>query len=411
MRIAIVGGGISGLTAAHLLSREHEVQVFEAARHLGGHTYTVEVEEAGQTLPVDMGFIVYNRRNYPNFVRLLDELGVGTAESEMSFSVRCEQTGLEWNGSSLNQIFAQRSNFLRPSFYGMLLEILRFHREAPKLLAGDENPTFGEFLARHGFRGRVVDHYLIPMTAAIWSTDRQRMFEYPARTLFTFLRNHGMLQVEDRPQWRYLTGGSKSYVEVLRRPLEDRIHLGARIERITRREGAVEVKPQGQVAHRFDRVVIAAHSDQALALLSDPTQEERQVLGAIAYQDSDVVLHTDERFLPRRRRARASWNYHLGVEGEGVQMTYYMNRLQKLDTEKHYCVTLNRTAEIDPAKILDRQSMAHPLYTQEAIDAQGRWDEISRDETFFCGAYWGYGFHEDGVKSALQVVEKLGVSW
>lgn len=408
MKIAIVGGGVSGLVATHLLARNHEVQLFEAAPHLGGHTRTVVVEEEdGRRLPVDMGFIVMNERNYPNFTKLLRDLGVQTAASEMSFSVRCERSEWEWNGSSLNQVFAQRSNLLRPSFHWMLLEILRFHREVPRLLAGDRDPTLGEFLKEHRFRGRFVDHYLVPMTSAIWSTDRRRMLEYPARSLFAFLQNHGLTQLGDRPQWRYLPGGSKTYVEALRGPLEEHIALATPIERITRTATDVEVKPVGQAVARFDRVVIATHSDQALSLLTDPTLEEREVLGAIAYQESDVVLHTDDSFLPRRELARASWNYHLGVGGDGVQMTYYMNRLQRIDSPRSYCVTLNRTAEIAPEAILDQMTMAHPLYTREAVTAQGRWGEISSDRTLYCGAYWGYGFHEDGVTSALRVADTL----
>lgn len=413
VRIAIIGGGISGLTAAYLLSRRHEVCLFEASSNPGGHTYTVEVEEEGRSLAIDMGFIVFNRRTYPHFVRLLRELQVDSQPSEMSFSVRCDATGFEYNGGDLNQLFAQRRNVLSPSFYRMLLGILRFHRLAPSLLQADPAWTLGEFVAQHRFPKPFVERYLMPMVAAIWSTDPGRLLEYPARTLAAFLTNHGMLTVNDRPQWLAVAGSSRSYVRAMSAVLGDRQRLGMPICSVERFEDRVEIKPLEGDVESFDQVVMATHSDQSLALLADRSEAEQQVLSAIPYQDNEAVLHTDARFLPRRRRAWASWNYHQNTASQGgVQLTYYMNRLQRLDSTQHYCVTLNRGSEIDPSKILHRETFAHPLYTAAGIAAQDRWSEISGPRrTHFCGAYWGFGFHEDGVVSARRVAQHLGVDW
>ncbi|MEM9592798.1 MAG: FAD-dependent oxidoreductase [Acidobacteriota bacterium] len=408
-RIAIVGAGISGLVTAHLLHRRYDVTVFEAASHIGGHTYTVPVADGDRELAVDMGFIVYNDRTYPNFIRLLDELGVATEASDMSFSVSCGRTGLEYCGSSLDQLFAQRRNLVRFSFYRMLVGILRFHKRAPRLLQADPRLSLGEYLDQERYSRPFVDHYLIPMISAIWSTEPQRMLEFPVRTLASFLDNHGMLTVSDRPQWRVVTGGSSSYVGRLTAPLDGRIHAGTPVERVRRDPGGVDVKLKDGETARFDAVVFAAHSDQALALLDDPTPAEREVLGAIPYQMNDVVLHTDRSLLPRRQRAWASWNYHLDpAEAQGTQVTYYMNRLQNLESSEHYCVTLNRTEAIDPARILHRKRFAHPLFTAASTDAKARWHDVSTDRTFYCGAYWGFGFHEDGVKSGIRVAETLG---
>lgn len=413
MNIAVIGGGISGLTAAYLLSRRHQVSLFEASPTAGGHTYTVDVEDAGRRLAIDMGFIVFNRRTYPLFLRLLDELGVASQDSDMSFSVRSDATGFEYNGGDLNQVFAQRSNLLRPSFYRMLLGILRFHRLGPQLLQADGRTTVGEFVARHGFSKPFVERYLIPVGAAIWSTDPGRLLEYPARTMGAFLTNHGMLTVNDRPQWLAIAGSSRTYVQALEKHLQGRLRLATPVDTVRRHDDSVELRPRGGSWESFDQVVFATHSDQALRLLGDATPRERQVLGAIPYQDNEAVLHTDRRFLPRRRRAWASWNYHMDTASSGgVQLTYYMNRLQNIDSERHYCVTLNRTAEIDPSTILHQARFAHPLYNGDGIAAQGCWHEISgRRRTHFCGAYWGFGFHEDGVVSARRVANRLGVEW
>lgn len=413
MKVAVIGAGISGLTAAYLLSDKYQVSLFEASSQAGGHTYTVDVDEAGRRLAIDMGFIVFNRRTYPHFVRLLDELGVEPQASEMSFSVRCDASGFEYNGGDLNQLFAQRRNLLRPAFYRMLWGVLRFHRLAPSLLRAGTEQTLGEFVEDHGFSQPFVDRYLVPMAASIWSTDPDELLAYPARTMAEFLSNHGMLTVNDRPQWLAVSGSSRSYVRAMENVLGGRLRLATPIQSVRRFDDRVEVRPRGGEVERFDEVVMATHSDQTLALLADANAAERGVLEAIPYQDNEAVLHTDRRFLPRRRRAWASWNYHQNTASPGgVQLTYYMNRLQGLQSENHYCVTLNRSDEIDPATVLHRASFAHPLYTAAGIAAQGRWRDISgRNRTHFCGAYWGFGFHEDGVVSARRVAQSLGVDW
>lgn len=422
MKIAVVGSGVSGLVAAHFLSRRHEVHVFEAGDHVGGHTWTIPVEEGERTVPVDIGFIVFNEKTYPSFCRLMRELGVPSRPSDMSFGVRSERTGLEYCGSSsLNQLFAQRRNLVSPSFYRMLSGILRFHRRAPELL--DETPelTLGDYVRREQLSGPFVEHYLIPMIASIWSTDPKKMFEFPARTLARFLHNHGMLQIRDRPRWRVIEGGSASYVENLTASFAERIHLRSPVASVKRRPHCVEVKIADGPLEEFDKVIVATHSDQALRLLADASQAECEVLSAIPYQPNDVVLHTDEGVMPRRRLAWASWNYHLDVprapsqadlpNPDGARLTYWMNRLQSLDAERQYFVTLNRTEAIDPAKILFRTTLDHPLFLRRSEAAKARWSEINQDKTFFCGAYWGFGFHEDGVRSGLRVATALGESW
>ncbi len=414
MKIAVIGGGISGLTAAWRLRKHHDVTLFEAAPRLGGHTWTTEVEEEGRKLAVDMGFIVFNDRTYPHFISLLEELGVKSRESTMSFSVRCERTGLEYNGSSMAQIFAQKRNLLRPSFYRMLLDILRFHRVAPELLERptDDSETIAEWTASHGFSEAFRQHYLVPVSASIWSTDPRRVGEFPARVMAAFLDNHGMLQVEGRPQWYTVEGGSQRYVEKIAAGLGERIVLGSPIASIRRGDDGVEVKPQDGEAARFDYAILAVHSDQALRLLADPSDAEREVLGSIPYQANEVTLHTDVSLLPRRRKAWASWNYHLHPrgreEGGPVRMSYYMNELQRLDAKKHYLVTLNRADEIAPEHVIEQHTMHHPLFTQEGCAAQRRWTEIDGvRRTSYCGAWWGWGFHEDGVRSGLRVAAKL----
>lgn len=409
MKIAVIGGGVSGLVAAMELAPRHDVRLFEAASHLGGHTLTTLVEEEDCELAIDMGFIVFNERTYPELTRLLARHGVASEPSSMSFSVRCEKTGLEYNGTTINQLFAQRRNALRPSFYRMIFDILRFHKVAPRALETEAETTINEFLAAYGFAGPFVDHYLVPMTAAIWSTAPPQIGEFPVRTLVRFLHNHGMLTVDDRPLWRVIRGGSHKYVEAFSRGLRGRVELATPIERVARLAEGVEVKPHGGVASLYDRVVIATHSDQALGLLADPTATEQAVLGAVPYAENEAVLHTDESLLPRRRLAWASWNSHLlGVEdGDAVRLTYYMNKLQNLDAKRHYCVTLNRTADIAPERILKRVMFAHPQFTCQAVAARQRWAELSSDATLYCGAYWGYGFHEDGVKSALRAVATI----
>lgn len=406
MKIAIIGSGIAGNVAAHHLHREHDITVFEAGDHAGGHTHTHDIALGGRSYAVDTGFIVFNDRTYPNFIQLLEDLGVASQESSMSFSVRDEASGLEYNGTSLDTLFAQRRNLLRPSFLGMVRDILRFNREAPALLdAPDDTLTLRRFLAEENYGRRFVDHYLVPMGAAIWSTDPQRMLGFPARYFVRFLHNHGMLSVNDRPVWRTVKGGSREYVRRLTAPFASRIRLRTPVRGLRRFPGHVVVETD-RGAERFDAAFLACHSDQALALLRDPTRTEREVLGAIRYQENEAVLHTDTRLLPRVRRAWAAWNYHVPpVSMDRVALTYNMNILQRLDARETLCVTLNRSDAIDPARILKRIVYHHPLYTPEAVAAQARQRELNGAlRTYYCGAYWRFGFHEDGVVSALEAL-------
>jgi predicted NAD/FAD-binding protein len=406
MKIAIVGAGIAGNVAARELHRDHEITVFEAGRHVGGHTHTHDVEMHGRRWQVDTGFIVFNDRTYPNFIALLDELGVASQESSMSFSVRDEVADLEYNGTSLNSLFAQRRNLLRPAFLGMVRDILRFNREAPGLLEepGGELPL-GELLARGRYGRAFVDHYVVPMGAAIWSTDPKSMMRFPARFFVRFLHNHGMLTVNDRPTWRTVRGGSARYVEKLTAPFRDHIRLATPVEQVRRIPGGVLVRPRGHEAQRYDAVFLACHSDQALALLADPSEAEREVLGAIPYQANEAVLHTDARLMPRRRLAWAAWNYHVRPGGGPVALTYNMNILQRLDAPTPFLVTLNHTDAIDPNLVIRRVTYDHPLYTPASVAAQARHREIDGARaTYFCGAWLRNGFHEDGVSSALAAV-------
>ena len=408
MRIAIVGTGIAGNVAAHRLhAGGHDITVYEAGSHVGGHTHTHEIEHDGEQHAIDTGFIVFNDRTYPNFVALLDELGVESQPSSMSFSVRNDASGLEYNGTSLDGLFAQRRNLLNPGFHRMIAEILRFHRVAPKLLEQDGPETpLGEWLEANGFRGRFVADYLVPMGAAIWSTDPQRMFAFPVRFFVRFLHNHGMLTVNDRPVWRVIRGGSARYVEKLVAPWRDRIRLRCPVESIRRLPNGVQLKARGCDAVMFDHVFLACHSDQALALLADPSHSERKILGAIPYQRNEAVLHTDTSLLPRTRRAWAAWNSHAqSGPGEGVALTYNMNILQGLKSRHTFCVTLNATEQVNPRQVLRRMVYDHPLFTPAGVAAQARHAEISGvRRTHYCGAWWRFGFHEDGVASALEAL-------
>ncbi|MGB8693518.1 MAG: FAD-dependent oxidoreductase [Steroidobacteraceae bacterium] len=412
MKIAIIGSGIAGNVVAHRLQREHEITVFEAAAHIGGHTHTHEIDLDGERLAIDTGFIVFNDWTYPNFIALLDELGVESQASAMSFSVRNEASGLEYNGTTLNTLFAQRSNLLRPSFHRMLRDIMRFNREAPALLESTSDVGLGEYLAAQGYSREFIGDYLMPMGAAIWSTDPTRMLAFPARFFVRFFHNHGMLSVNARPQWRAIRGGSARYVDKLVAPFRQRIRLNTPVEAVRRLQDRVLVKARGTEAERFDQVFFACHSDQALNLLADATPLEREILGAIPYQENEVVLHTDTALLPRARRAWAAWNYHV-VSGqqERAALTYNMNILQSLQTRTTVCVTLNHSEHIAPAKIIKRLSCQHPLYTPAGVAAQQRQREINGvQRSYYCGAYWRFGFHEDGVVSALNALEHFGAA-
>ena len=415
MRIAIVGTGISGMLAAYLLHRDHEITVFEAADYIGGHTNTIQVQFDGQTYAVDTGFVVFNDWTYPNFIQLLTQLGVESQASDMSFSVTCERTGLEYNGTSLNTLFAQRRNLFRPSFYRMIRDILRFNRESLSLLDQPEpGPSLGLYLEAQHYSREFIDHYIVPMGAAIWSASHETMWKFPARYLVQFFKNHGMLSVNERPTWRVIQGGSQRYAEKLIAPFRNRIHLNSPVESIGRFPDYVEIRSKMDrreyCALRFDHVIIAAHSDQALSMLADPSPTEKEVLGAIHYQENEAVLHTDTSLLPKRTLAWAAWNYHLLVaHPDRAVLTYHMNTLQSLSAPCQFCVTLNHTEAINPATILRRITYHHPVYSPEAVAAQKRHGEINAiNRTSYCGAYWGYGFHEDGVKSALTVCKHFG---
>ncbi|MGE7990103.1 NAD(P)/FAD-dependent oxidoreductase [Pseudomonas sp. NPDC089554] len=412
MRIAIIGSGISGLTCAWLLSRNHAVTVFEADDRVGGHTHTVDVDWQGQRYAVDTGFIVFNDWTYPHFIRLLDQLGVASRPTEMSFSVHDPASGLEYNGNNLDSLFAQRSNLLSPGFWGMLRDILRFNRQALTDLEQQgsvSRMTLGDYLQARSFGRRFIEHYIVPMGAAIWSMSRADMLRIPLPFFVRFFANHGLLSVNQRPQWRVIEGGSRSYLAPLCKPFAGGIRLNCPVARVARDEAGVMLT--SAAGHeRFDRVVFACHSDQALALLQTPSEAERQVLGAIGYASNDVLLHTDTRLLPRRHKAWASWNYRLGGPQQApAALTYNMNILQGIDAPVTFCVSLNQNDQVDPAQVLARFSYAHPQYSLAAVAAQARQAELQgQQHSYFCGAYWANGFHEDGVVSALRVAELFG---
>lgn len=414
MKLAIIGTGIAGMTAGHLLHDRHELTLFEAGDYIGGHTNTIEVPREGTTYAVDTGFIVFNDWTYPNFIALLDRLGVAHQPSDMSFSVRCERTGLEYNGTTLNSLLAQRRNLLRPSFHRMIRDILRFNREAVALLEEPgPGPSLGAYLKQQRYSEPFIGQYLLPMAAAIWSAGQATILEFPAQYLVRFFKHHGMLSVNDRPTWRVIAGGSSRYVEPLVRPFRDRIRLHSPVESIGRFPQGVDVcwrdREGRRQTDRFDAIVLACHSDQALGLLAKPSPLEQEVLGAIRYQRNDAVLHTDRSLLPKRRLAWAAWNYHLLPQPpKQVVVTYHMNRLQGLVAPCEFCVTLNHSEAIDPAKVLKRIVYHHPLYSPQAVAAHARYEAINgQQRTFYCGAYWGFGFHEDGVRSAMVACRAL----
>ncbi|MGO3982811.1 FAD-dependent oxidoreductase [Pseudomonas sp. SAS7] len=412
MRIAIIGSGIAGLTCAHLLSRKHEVTVFEAEQWVGGHTHTLDVVWKGQRHAIDTGFIVFNDWTYPHFIRLLDQLKVASQPTEMSFSVHDPVNGLEYNGHDLNTLFAQRRNLVSPGFWGMIRDILRFNRQALADLENqriDANTTLGAYLQAQRYGQRFIDHYIVPMGSAIWSMSRADMLHFPLEFFVRFCRNHGLLSVNQRPQWRVIKGGSRSYVAPLCQPFADRIRLNCKVHRVSRDQGGVTLVSAAGT-ERFDNVVFACHSDQALALLESPSTQERAVLGAIGYASNDVVLHTDTRLLPRRKSAWASWNYRLGgPEQAPAALTYNMNILQGIQAPTTFCVSLNQTAQIDPAQVIARFQYAHPQYSIAASAAQACQAQLQgQQHSYFCGAYWGNGFHEDGVVSALKVAAHFG---
>jgi predicted NAD/FAD-binding protein len=411
MRIAIIGTGISGMTSAHLLSEDHEVVVYEANDYVGGHTNTVDVSLNGQQYAVDTGFIVFNEKTYPNFVKLMKRLGVSWQNSVMSFSVQCEKTGLEFSPSTLNSLFIQRRNLLRPSFYRMLWDIMHFKRDSEALLESDDyKMTLTEFLTGKGYSQAFVQHFIIPMGEAVWSADPVKFNEFPARYFAQFFKNHGFLNVKDQPQWLTVKGRSRQYIKPITQPYADQIRLNCPVASVRRYPDYVEIQPQNEVAGKFDQVVIATHSDQALSLLDDPTDIEKNILGVIPYQENQAVLHCDESLLPSKKAAWASWNYHIPKEDLGrVAVTYDMNILQSIGAPRELCVSLNLAKAIDPARIYREMIYHHPAYDPQSLAARHSHPEINGiNRTYYAGAYWGYGFHEDGVTSALEVTKHFG---
>ncbi len=411
MQVAVIGSGISGNLAARVLSAEHQVDVFESSSHVGGHAQTVETHAYGRDVPVDVAFMVLNRRTYPNFCRMLELLGVQTQDSEMSLSVRCWRTGLEYQGSSLNGLFAQRRNLVRRSFYRMLRDIIRFNRRATEFCeSGDEQTSLGEFLHGIGVGPEFRDQYFVPMSAAIWSADPEALDRFPAKFILGFCRNHGLLQLTDRPQWLTIANRSRDYVTRLMRPIRDRIFLNSPVREVRRVGGGVRLSLDERDV-QYDHVVFASHADQTLRMLKDASPVEQEILSGFPYQRNMAVLHTDTSVLPQRRRAWASWNYHVSRQPSNqASVTYDLNRLQSLGLPGPLCLTLNPHCEIDDQKVLQRFEFQHPVFSDQSIASQGRFDEINgRNGVSFCGAYWGYGFHEDGVNSALAVTRTFGL--
>ena len=414
-RIAVVGSGISGLASAYFLSRRHEVHLFEKDQRLGGHTHTVVADSSLGPVALDTGFLVHNDRTYPRLVRLFEELGIETIASDMCFAVACAGSGLEYSSRGPRGFFAQAKNLVSPSHLGLLSEIFRFNREAPKLLSASdaERVTLGEFLDARRFSDVFVHRYLLPMASAIWSASLASIRAFPAMTMIRFLDNHGLLAVTGQPRWKVVKGGSSAYIPKLVEPLRDRIETSVSIRGIARDEHGVTLRFFGRPDRRFDEVVLACHGDQVLPLLDDPTDLERDVFGGFRTTTNTAWLHTDASILPVREAARASWNYRLHDETDAAPtVTYDLNRLQGLRTREQFCVTLNPSGDIDDRKVIRRLSYQHPLYDNRAVHAQARWSEVSGvHRTHYCGAYWFYGFHEDGLRSALRVARALGVEW
>ncbi|MBK8014290.1 MAG: FAD-dependent oxidoreductase [Deltaproteobacteria bacterium] len=410
MKIAIVGAGVSGLTAAHYLQRSHQVVLFEGERQPGGHTHTVDVMEGERPVPVDTGFIVFNTKTYPGFVRLLGELGVAWSRSDMSLSVRSERRNFEYSSRGLAGLFAQPWRAFSPRHWRMARDILRFYREAEELLAPGEEQPLGEWLRDRRYSDAFIEDHFIPLVRAVWSSNRARAEAFPARFLARFFANHGFLQLRNAPPWLSIPGGSRTYVRAILAGLNAEVRLGEPVRSVRRDNGTVTLRFDATEPETFDHVIFACHSDQALRLLEDPSPTEQALLGAIPYQANEVALHIDERLMPTRRFAWASWNAHLDAdETDGACLTYWMNRLQPLEAKRNYFVTLNRTDQIRPDRVLYTKRFDHPIFSVHSAAAQSRHRElIGHRASSYCGAYWGNGFHEDGVQSALRVVEAIG---
>ena len=411
-KIAVIGSGISSLTSAYILSQEHDVYLFEKNDYIGGHTHTHKIKEDNKSLNIDSGFIVYNENTYPNFIKLLDKLSVKRQHTEMGFSVKSNMNDFEYSGNSLNAFFAQRINILKPSFLKMIRDILRFNKlSSSKLNSLNHNLSLKDFLYTHNFSTSFIENYVIPMGAAIWSTSPKLMLDMPASFFIRFFKNHGLLQITNRPQWWVIKNGSKQYVKEIIKPFEKNIRLNTEISMIERNDRGVKINyKDGQ--EEFDSVVIGTHSDQALKLIKNPTSDELNVLSSIKYQKNIALIHTDESILPKRKLAWSSWNYLMNKDKEElVTLTYNMNILQSLKSNKTYCVTINNTQDLNTDKIIKEIVYHHPLFTKESVQAQNKKSSIcGQNNTYYCGAYWGYGFHEDGVNSALDVCKKFGLS-
>jgi len=408
MKIAIIGSGISGNTLAYHLNSNHQITLFESNSRFGGHSHTHEIEIFNQKLNVDTGFIVFNKKTYPHFLNLLHELKVPYENSAMSFSVKDSQKDFEYNGTNLNALFAQRKNLISPTFYKMIKEILRFNKNSTLLLKNNEEISLGEYLDREAYSDFFKKYYILPMGSAIWSSDVKTMMTFPAKFFVRFFDNHGMLNINDRPQWLTITGGSINYVKKLISPFEKKIKLNSQIKSVERKNDHVDIQFHDR-DEKFDWVFFACHSDEALKLIKSPTQDEKNVLKAIPYKDNEVILHFDERFMPRRKLAWAAWNYHVAEDSSSpVSLTYNMNILQNLKTNVPVLVTLNPQEKIDKHKIIKKLSYAHPQYSLKSIEAQSKHHLISGvNRTSYAGAYWGNGFHEDGVKSAIDAIEQF----
>lgn len=416
MKVAIIGSGISGLTAAYLLNQKYNISLFEAQDRLGGHTATIDVNHNGVDYAIDTGFIVYNDWTYPNFIKLMTELGVKSEKTAMGFSVSCKKTGLEYSGGNLNTLFAQRSNLFKPSHWRMIADILRFNKQAISDLENgriNADITLGEYLIENRYSDSFRDNYLVPMGSAIWSSSCEDIKDFSALFFIRFFKNHGLLSIKNRPQWRVINGGSKEYIAPLTESFKDKIHLNSEITNIKRADKKVHITFKDQSIEMFDQVVFACHSDQALKLLDDASAEEDKILSAIPYQPNEVVLHTDTNLLPKRQKAWASWNYQLGHADNSLPvLSYNMNILQNINCQDTFVVTLNATNQIDPNKIIGQFNYAHPVFTVAGQQAQQQWSDINGvNNTWFCGAYWRNGFHEDGCASAVKVAQELGVDW
>lgn len=410
MKLAIIGSGIAGNVLAYHLNKDHDITVFEANDYIGGHTHTHDIDVANKHYTVDSGFIVHNDATYPHFIQLLEELGVERQKSEMSFSVKCEKSGLEYNGNNLNSLFAQRRNLFKPSFYKMIQDILRFNKESIKLLQTTENNmSLGDYLKQQDYSSQFVNYYIIPMGSAIWSSSYEQMMDFSAHFFIRFFHNHGLLNVANRPDWYVIKGGSKSYVDKITANYRDKVRLNSSVRFVKRCADYVEIGTDAMPSEKFDYVFFACHSDQALHMIEQTDEFETNVLSAFPYQDNDVVLHTDTSLLPKRKLAWASWNYHRGESSSSpVAVTYNMNILQGIKCPETFCVTLNNSQHIDESTIIKRLNYSHPLFTADTIDAQKQHSKLNGlNRCFYAGAYWGNGFHEDGVVSALNAIQNF----